>query len=207
MSRRLVWFLFAAVTAASVPAQASTVGVGGCKPQLKNYPTISAAVGDPTLPAGSTIQICPGTYPEQVTIAKPLNLLGVISGNSGRAVVTINNPTGGQLTPNVTNIFGTPYYAQVLVQQGTGGPVNITDITVDGAGGNVNCPSVGQAGVYYAPGTSGTINGVTVRNQRTFSGCGNGIWVENGANGNQTITIENSSVHNIAADSIFAASD
>jgi hypothetical protein len=47
-------------------ALAQTVAVGNCRPNLKRYSTISQAVGD--VAAGSTILICPGTYPEPVIL-------------------------------------------------------------------------------------------------------------------------------------------
>jgi pectin methylesterase-like acyl-CoA thioesterase len=102
MSQRLVWFFVSAVVAVSAPMEASNYQVGGCKPPLTNFPTIQAAVN--SVPAGSTIQVCPGVYPEQVTITQPLTLLGARAGNSNRAVIAIN-PTGG-LAPNVTSIIG-----------------------------------------------------------------------------------------------------
>jgi hypothetical protein len=45
--------------------------------------------------------------------------------------------------------------------------------------------------IFYAAGTSGTINEVTTRNHQS-SGCGNSIWAENTAGAMQIIRIENS---------------
>jgi len=208
MSKRFMWLLFAALVAAvSFPAQAKTVGVGGCNPKIKNYPTISAAVSDPTN-AGATIQVCaaagPGTggsYPEQVTIAQPLTLEGFPNGNSGRAVIGV--PTG-PLSTNVTSITGQSLFAQVLVMAG---PVNITGITVDGTGGSIGCSSsAGLVGIFYASGAAGTINEATARSQ-VSSGCGTGIWVENGGTLTQSITIENCSTENMDEQGIFAFSN
>src|SRR3981189_2967160 len=53
-------------TSASSSPSAPTFVVGTCKPGLSSYPSISAAVA--AAPSGSTVQVCPGTYPEQVTI-------------------------------------------------------------------------------------------------------------------------------------------
>ena len=80
--------LFACIVLASValPATAATYYVGACK--AGSYPTISAAVNDPKVVAGSTINVCPGTYNEQVFISKSLNLQGVVSGNFGAATIT-----------------------------------------------------------------------------------------------------------------------
>ena len=212
MSRQFMWFLFGVLMAAvSVPAQAKTVGVGGCKPKIKNYPTISAAVGDPAN-AGATIQVCaaagPGTggsYPEQVTINQPLTLEGVTNGNSGRAVIGV--PSGGPFPPNWTSIIGQSVYAQVLVLAGpVSGPVNIINVTVDGTAGGIGCSATaGLVGIFYASGTSGTVNEATARNQIS-SGCGTGIWAENGTAATDSITIENSSVENMDLQGVFATS-
>ena len=196
MSRHLAWFFLAVVTLAmSAPLQALNYDVGGCKTGsgYVNFSTISAAVIG--VPAGATIQVCPGVYPEQVTIMQPLTLQGIRSGNANRAVITIN--PNGSLAPNVTSsINGLAFYAQVLVQNlNPAGPVNIIGITVDGSGDNSGCSAETLAGIFYASSTSGTVNEVTARNQ-VNGGCGWGIWVENGAASSQTIIIENSSVHN-----------
>ena len=134
MSRLSACLFLAVAFVAMFPVRvvAATYQVGGCKPKLVNFKTISAAVAG--VPAGSTIDVCPGVYPEQVTITQPLTLQGVSSGNANRAVITINR--NAILTPNVTTIEGYTLYAQVLVQNvNPPGTVNITGITVDGSGG------------------------------------------------------------------------
>jgi Periplasmic copper-binding protein (NosD) len=208
MSKLIMWFLLAALMPAMIcPAEAKTVGVGGCNPTIKNYPNISAAVGDPAN-ASATIQVCAaagpgsgGSYPEQVTISQPLTLEGVANGNSGRTVISV--PTG-PLSTNVASIIGQSLFAQVLVQAG---PVNITGITVDGTGGNIGCSgTAGLVGIFYASGSRGTIKEATARNQMS-SGCGTGIWVENGSATGQLITIENSSVENMDEQGIAAFSN
>jgi pectin methylesterase-like acyl-CoA thioesterase len=50
-------------------AQAAPIIVGICKTGIQ-FPTINAAVA--AAPALATIDICPGTYAEQVTITKSL---------------------------------------------------------------------------------------------------------------------------------------
>jgi pectin methylesterase-like acyl-CoA thioesterase len=47
---------------------ATTFVVGNCKPG-SNFSNISSAVS--TVPAGSIVLVCPGTYKEQVRITKP----------------------------------------------------------------------------------------------------------------------------------------
>jgi hypothetical protein len=39
------------------------------------------------------VLVCPGTYPEQVTISQPLTLQGITSANSAQAVIAV--PGGG----------------------------------------------------------------------------------------------------------------
>jgi len=197
MSRNLAWFFSAVVMlAVSAPLQALNYEVGGCKTgsSYVNFTTISAAVTG--VPAGATIQICPGVYPEQVTITQPLTLKGIASGNANRAVITFN--PNGNLAPNVTSVLGlgSAFYAQVLVQNvNPAGSVNFVGITVDGSGINPG-GSTNLAGIFYASGTSGTINEVTARNQTAGYFGGFGIWVENGSSTNDTLTIENNSLHN-----------
>src|SRR5271165_4314468 len=84
---------------AAQAARASTLIVGKCKTGIQ-FTTISAAVA--SAPAtGAVIEVCPGTYPEQVTISKSLTLKGIASGNSSAAIIT--SPNGG-LQTNATGI-------------------------------------------------------------------------------------------------------
>jgi hypothetical protein len=84
------------------------------------------------------------------------------------------------------------------------GPVNLSNLTVDGANANLGCdPYHGIAGIVYATGASGTIKKVTTRNQ-TSSGCSFGIAAENpGSSPTQIVTIENNSVHDEDGTGIF----
>jgi parallel beta-helix repeat protein len=166
---------------AAQPLLAATYYVGNCN--AGGYGTIQAAVTAAT--AGSTINVCPGTYPEQVVIAKALTLQGIVSSNSSQAVIAL--PTSGGLPPTPSAYWGS-VMAQVEI---SAGPVNITNITVDGGAGTSNCPSVG---IHYGTGSSGTVNEVETRDQNyCFSGAG--IMAENGSGAVQTVKIANSVVH------------
>lgn len=167
--------------------------VGTCKSNLPSYSTISAAVA--AVPPGSTILVCPGTYPEQVVINQPLTLQGITSGNSGRAIVTVPGSANGAPSLQVNSqsaVFGAPAAAQVLVQN-VPSNVNISDITVDGTGGQQPCsPGPVLFGIFYSQ-SSGTVNHVTMRSQQS-GGCGVGIAVENGIV-NAVVSVTNNSVH------------
>jgi hypothetical protein len=59
-----------------------------------NKPTIQAAVNASS--QGDTVLVCPGTYPEQVTITKNLTLQGLVVGTAGQVVIT--PPAAGVVT-------------------------------------------------------------------------------------------------------------
>jgi parallel beta-helix repeat protein len=175
--------LFALAILGGTNLMAQTYYVGTCK--SGSYSTIQAAVSG--VPSGSTINICPGTYAEQVTISQPLTLQGITANNSSLILITM--PSGALATTS-SILFGT-VAAQVEV---IAGPVNVTNVTVDGTAGNTNCPSVPYIGIFYSSGSSGTANEVETRNQNC--GDGIGIMAENGSGGVETVTVENSNVNN-----------
>jgi hypothetical protein len=167
---------------AAQPLVAATYYAGNCRAGA--FGTINAAVA--AVPAGSTIDICSGIYPEQLVISKALTLQGAYSNNSSQAVITV--PSGGlATTPSVS--FGTTVAAQVEI---TAGPVNLTNLTVDGTAGT-NCPGSYYIGIDYSSGSSGTVNNVGTRNQNCNS-AGIGMMAENGAGALQSVKIENSNI-------------
>jgi hypothetical protein len=171
-------FLALLLSLAAQPLLAATYYVGNCN--AGGYGTIQAAVT--AVPAGSTINVCPGTYAEQVIIAKALTLQGIVSSNSSQAVIAL--PSGGLAT--TTSGYWGSVTAQVEI---SAGPVNITNITVDGTAGAGVCPVVG---IYYGTGSSGTVNEVETRNQMCT---GLGIMAENDSGAVQAVKIENSVIH------------
>jgi len=180
--RRFHFALLALVLLVAQPLLAKTYYVGTCKTGA--YPTISAAVA--AVPAGSVIDVCPGTYPEQVVISQPLTLQAYASGGSDQVVIAM--PSAG-LTTTTSLSWGT-VAAQVEV---TAGPVNITGITVDGTATSSVCPTVWDIGIHYNSGSSGTIDAVQTSNQNC-NNFGTGIYAENETATPLTITIENSGV-------------
>lgn len=178
-------------------ADDNNYAVGTCKPKLKSFPNIQTAVS--TVPPYSTVLVCPGVYPEQVTISQPLNLQGIADSNSDQSVITI---PGGGLTSPFTSIFGETVSAQVLVQ--ASGTVNISNLTVDGTGGDTAC-TTWLAGIFYASGSSGSVSRVRTSNQ-IDGGCGVGILAENGGIANTWVHIEGNSVHDVDGTGISLAS-
>lgn len=181
---------------AAQPLVAATFYVGTCK--SGSFATISAAVS--AVPAGSTVDVCPGDYREQVVIAKPLNLEGITSG--GSSIVVIYMPSAG-LTATSSLLYG---YVAAQVQV-TASPVNISGITVDGNTGGVGvCPNVVDAGIFYSSGSSGTLNEVQTLLQNCNTS-GIGILAENGAGPSQLVTIENSCIQSGSDAGVVAYSD
>jgi Periplasmic copper-binding protein (NosD) len=186
-------------------AFASTVAVGtnpACQPSLVHFATIQLAVN--SVPAGSTIKVCPGNYPEQVSIInKNLTLIGIAFGTSDAAVVVV--PAGGLVTNGVTDIFGFPTAAQIFVQNAA---VTISHLTVDGANdGLTNC-SIDAIGIYYQN-SSGTITSNAVRNvllPTGLQGCQDGLAINVESNiGAPSVTISSNSVRNYDKNGITAS--
>lgn len=192
---RFVAAVIIAVGLQAAAALAATVQVGGnCKGALVRFNTITDAVN--AVPTGSTVYICPGTYPEQVSIlAKQVSLVGV---QTATGTPTITSPAGG-LVANANSLSsGNPIAAQIFVQSSPG-LANISNLAVDGAGNNVSGCLPIIIGIYYQN-SSGTITRVSTRNQLqdpADQGCqsGLGIFVQSGNSGTSTVTVSNSSVH------------
>ncbi len=183
---------------------ASVVAVGNpsCQPSLVHFATIQLAVN--SVPAGSTIKVCPGNYPEQVSIiSKNLTLIGVAFGTSDAAVVAV--PAGGLVTNGVTDISSQPTAAQIFVQNAA---VTISHLTVDGANDGMTDCSVDPIGIYYQN-ASGAITANAVRNvllPAGLQGCQDGLAINVESNtGALAVTISNNSVRNYDKNGITAS--
>jgi parallel beta-helix repeat protein len=203
----IVGFALAFANCVAVSANAATVFVGTCG--SPNFPTIQAAVNAAT--TGSTVNVCPGSYPEQVTINKHLIVQGVASGTLNQAVVTA--PAGGIVANTVSLATAYPIAAQIYVHDATG--VTIANLTIDGSGNNglTACGVPNLVGIYYQDAT-GLINNAVTRNQTSVppNGCaqgtGMGVFVQSGISlvtggaGTSTVTVLNSSVHDFQKNGI-----
>ncbi len=185
----ILFFASVYVISSAQTSYARTVAVGNCRPHLVSYSTISEAVAD--VPPGSTVLVCPGTYPEQITISQPLTLKGLSDGLS-RPVITVPND-------GLTGSFP----AQLSVQQpgsyGDFGPVNVANMVVDGSG--FDASTGGElSGIEFAF-ASGSLDSVEVRNQ-TF-----GITAYGGDFSLNRLNIKNSSIHDFAGIGITTGSN
>jgi parallel beta-helix repeat protein len=217
---RLV-LLLAVLLGISLPAFSANVQVGNCL-NLASYPTISQAVS--SVPAGSTIRICPNTYAEQVVIKKSLTLIGVsATGASGATASGANNPTivspvnGVQVNAADLSQGNQPTAAQIAV---LGPPiatapitVNISNLIVDGSNNQLSGCGTDLVGIYYQN-ASGTINHVVTRFQeldQSDFGCQDGlaIYAQAGYSDSvaSTVTIENNSVHDYDKNGITVDGD
>jgi nitrous oxidase accessory protein NosD len=176
---------------------AATVQVGTCRSGVVTFSTIQAAVN--ASPAGSTVLVCPGTYPEQVVINKALTLRGVPSGTLDAAVVVA--PPGGIVQNTTSLATGNPIAAQLLVTGTT--DVRISNLTIDSSNNGISssgCTPLNLIGLYYQN-ASGRVNRVAAVNQALAGssiGCqaGFGIFVQSGSGGNSTVVVSNSHVQN-----------
>jgi len=195
----------AAFVLATQSAGARTLHVGTCKTAQTTYGTIQSAIDAAV--DGDAVTVCPGTYPEQVSITKSVSLKGVVGMDAPQVVV----PAGG-LVQNATMAAGTAAAAQILVAPAVSGSANVTGLVVDaGDNNNTDC-NLTMIGIYYK-GAGGRIRKNTVQNQigpvghqGCLGGNGFGIVVENQTIGTDSVTIENNSVKNFDRNGIVLRS-
>jgi hypothetical protein len=160
------------------PLYASSVSVGTCLPGLPHFNTIQAAINSSA--QGGTVLVCPGVYPEQLSIYHPITIKGV--DNSGTNLALITMPAGGT---------GDQVYVQA-----TG--VYLSDLTIDGSNNGATGCGQGPNGIVYL-GSSGVINHVAIRNEvptgQPTCGDGDGIFVGAFQGSAANVTIQNSSIH------------
>jgi hypothetical protein len=149
MKRSLLLFV-STIAFAACPAMASTYYVGTC--HTKSFASISAAVS--AVPAGSIIDICPGIFKEAVIISKSLTLQGVTSQNTNAVDICCAQGSDAE-----SQVLGLELIPIIWVTAGT---VNLSNLEVAASLGVASgCPQL-PTGIFYASGTSGTINHLLV---------------------------------------------
>lgn len=159
---------------------ATTYIVGTCKVGTQ-FTKIQDALN--ATPRATIVEVCPGTYAEQVTISGTVTLEGIVSGNSSFATLVA---PAGVLKNNATLVNGDPA-AALIVAEDIAGPVNLTNLVVNGSGADVD--GVAVVGIVYRN-TPGTINHVATFNVSGGTG-GLGIYLGGGTQ-NPKVTVENS---------------
>jgi hypothetical protein len=142
---------------------------------------------------GGTVHILAGTYTEQLSITKAMNLSG-----EGPGAITVQSPD------TLSTCFGTK--KPIICVKGVN--ANITNLTVDGDGkGNVNSQFIGIA-YYNASGTIDNNNVIHVR-ETPLSGNGNGvsIYANNADASARTLHVTNNTTSDYEKNGVALAGD
>jgi len=146
---------------------------------------------------GDHIRICKGTYVEQLTIRKALD----IDADSG-AVLMPN-----AMKQNTTSLFaGAPIATAILVADATN--VSISGLTVDGVNNGISGCAPDLEGVTFQN-ASGSINRAAIRNFKLGSGLGGcqsgtGLFVQSGGGMISKVEIEDCTIHDFQKNGITA---
>jgi hypothetical protein len=202
--------LVAICASLSSSAFAGIYAVGTCTTHA-HYASIQEAIN--SVPSGSTIEICPNTYYEQLVINQSLTLKGISADSQNNVVIAV--PNGGAVI-NASDLFNSEATAaQILVQTPSSQlsnpiTVNISNIAVDGTNNNIQTCATDLVGIYYQN-ANGTVDQVVARFQELppgYFGCQDGlaIYAQSGysSGGTSKVTIENSSVHDYDKNGITA---
>ena len=204
---RWIFSVIAGVFCLSGVAEAATLTVGTCPGA--GFSTVQAAVD--AAKSGDIVNVCPGSYPEQVSIDKTLTVKGIAVGTQDAAVIL---PPVGGLVANATDpVSGLSEAAQVLVAPGVNKLKSVTllNLVIDGTNNGVGACTPGVTGILYQN-ASGMVSNVVTRNQMlaaaALSGCdsGSGIRVEASSDvaGIKLVTVQKSTVHDYQKNGITA---
>jgi len=146
---------------------------------------------------GTVIRICPGTYPEQVSITKALSLQGE------NGVVIEPSHVGGD---TMSTFSGASLAPIILVKDTT--DVDIRDVIVDGASNDITACGPDFIGILYQN-ASGEVARVAVRNVKlstTLNGCqsGSAILIQSGGGKTSVVGVKSSSIHDYQKNGITA---
>lgn len=191
---------FLLVLLASAPAFSATVVVGTCMPNKVSYDSLTDAVQG--VPAGSTIQVCPGSYSEQLVIDKSLTLKGIASGNGAYPVIVLppGGPTANATGLNIASFFSNSVIAGQIVVLG-GANLTINGMALDATSSTPVCNAIVVAVVVQD--SSATLTDVAVKNQIQIGpppcanlAIGGGVLAQSDTAVAQTIKVQNSTFLN-----------
>ena len=174
-----------------MPALGQTLVVGTCKTASIHYSTIQAAIS--AAPTYATVLVCPGTYPEQVVITKPLTLKGAATQPLNMPIVV--PPAAGLKIGKIQPVTGSGQInAMIAVDTyGASGTVDIQGLTVDASTscGSGLDESQDLVGILYVS-TNGSVSNSAVRNRGVCAGTA--IWIESDTSSTITTNVKNNVV-------------
>jgi hypothetical protein len=201
--RILIIIVFSACFALENAQGQTTIQAGKCR-NLPSYLTIQAAVD--AAQAGAIVVVCPGIYPEQVTIKKSLTLSGVANGNADASVIA---PPSGGMAQNASDPSPASLIPAIAAQVFIQGPatVNLNNLIIDGTNNQLSgCSGPTLVGV-YALNSSGTFKELNVRNQTldaSEAACNSGLGVYVEGNTANAVTIKTTTVADYQKNGITA---
>jgi nitrous oxidase accessory protein NosD len=146
---------------------------------------------------GDHIRICKGTYVEQLTIRKALD----IDADSGAVLMP------SAMKPNTTSLFsGAPIATAILVADAT--DVSISGLTVDGLNNGISECAPDLEGITFQN-ASGNIVRAAIRNFKLATGLGGcqsgtGLFVQSGGGKISKVEIEDCTIHDFQKNGITA---
>jgi hypothetical protein len=170
--------------------------------QCPNAQFVSIQAAVTAASPGDTINVCPGTYREQVVIKKSLTVRGISVANQNLALI---QPLA--VAPNSTSTFNSGPIAAIVVVDGAKN-VNLTNLTVDGGANTTNACGPELVGVFYRN-SSGRVDSLAIRNIRLGAGSGGcqsgiGIFVQSGQGRTSRVDLANNSIHDYQKNGIAA---
>ncbi len=184
-----------------------TVGQANTPCPVPQYHSIGAALTAAS--AGDTIQVCPGLYPEQLIITKPVTLAGLnVAGPTGQSgKYGINRVL---LQPTLTDMQDYPYEAVITVRNTTG--VTIQNLAIDASKNTVSGCGLTLSGIHFFNSSGkaygNAISGAQLADIQTCTGVfGNGFGILVDSDGTQpgpfNVEIERNSIHDYTKDGIY----
>lgn len=183
-------------------AQPRIVGASAASCPNAQYNTIAAAVS--AAEAGDEIDICPGTYPEQLIITKPLTLKGIAVNGIARVLVQPNP---------LADLAGLPFEAVITVMNTRG--VNIQNLAIDASNNTVSGCGTSVAGISFLDASGeaedNAIFGTQLTNPTSCPALfpGNGFGVQVSVDNKcgscaPHVSIEGNSFHDFGRDAVLA---
>lgn len=186
-------------------AATRTVGQSGTGCPSPQYTTIGAAVKAAS--AGDVIAICPGLYPEQLIINKPLTLRGISTEVNGLQVDRV------LVQPALQDLGGLATEAVITVINTSN--VTIQNLALDASNNSVSgcSPSVADIHFYNASGTvdHSALFGAELSNPQSCTtlpfGNGFGVRVDSNQPGPFHVSISNNSIHDYMCNGVLVTGD